>query len=481
MKNLKVNKILVAFMLMAVTALLMVFGHGPEAHGVAMAAVGAVSLTDTEKGALNENEQKVLLAAKKLMEQTKEDFIKGVITKDELTAAIGAVQGDLKTEAGKSLRDAVKEIEAIAIKQGTTLQELGAKYSGIEAGNKSIGQVLEENKDELLKVYQNGSGSKTFMIQMNHKGEYVMRPFDVTKAAGPHGTIANTGGSTQAASIAQSIDAASLLRIGGDSAIISQYRNTPWVFDLTNVVNAGYEMPLAMWFEEQAKAGASATVVEGATKPKSQFSYTLKSSTYKKEATLIGFTEEFSLDFGRLQSDILGKGKIDLINNINASVLTNILTAATAYNTASSFNGGVSMTNPNDYQVLAAMAAQVDSATFGANSNAAVMSTFKKYQLGTLQDSQGRWIDRPSVLNPLAFVGNPGMGADDVLVGDLKQYNVILRGGLIVRVGYNGTDFANNMFSVVLEQFYFDYISAIRAAAIVKGQTFAAVKTALTA
>jgi hypothetical protein len=86
----------------------------------------------------------------------------------------------------------------------------------------------------------------------------------------------------------------------------------------------------------------------------------------------------------------------------------------------------------------------------------------------------------PPSLAGISQVGNPAMGTDDLLVGDFKQYNVILRGGLIVRVGYNGTDFAQNMFSTVLEQYYFDYISAIRAVAIVKGSTFAAVKTALT-
>ena len=72
------------------------------------------------------------------------------------------------------------------------------------------------------------------------------------------------------------------------------------------------------------------------------------------------------------------------------------------------------------------------------------------------------------------------MATDDLLVGDFKQFNIILRGGLIVRIGYNGTDFAQNMFSAVIEQYYMDYISGIRAAAIVKGQTFSAVKTAIT-
>jgi hypothetical protein len=50
-----------------------------------------------------------------------------------------------------------------------------------------------------------------------------------------------------------------------------------------------------------------------------------------------------------------------------------------------------------------------------------------------------------------------------------------------VKVGYNGTDFAQNMFSVVIEQYYYDYISAARTPAIVKGPDFATVKTAISA
>ena len=71
------------------------------------------------------------------------------------------------------------------------------------------------------------------------------------------------------------------------------------------------------------------------------------------------------------------------------------------------------------------------------------------------------------------------MAADAVVVGDLRQYHMVMRGGLIVKIGYNGTDFAENKFSVVMEQYYFDWISNIRKSAIVKGPTFADVKTEL--
>jgi hypothetical protein len=478
--QIKMNKYLVIVLGVLIAIALFIVGKGTGHEEVTLAAGAVVSLSEQEKTEFNEGEQKLVLAVKKMVANLKDEISNGKIPKEEITAIIGAVKADLKTDEGKSIFEEFKRIEQIAKDQGTTLSQLGLKMNGVETGNKSIGQVLEEAKDELKEVYQRGSGQKTFMVQVNHKGEFVAKPFDLTsKAADAHATIANIGGNGGSASIAQSIDAASLLRLGGDSTIISQYRNTPWIFDLCNIVNAGFEMPLAMWFEEQAKQGASTAVLEGGTKPKAQYSYTLKSATYKKEAVLLGFSEEFSLDFARLQSDILGKGRVDLVNRINSAVLARLNTAATAYNTGAAFQGSVAVPDVNDYDAIAAMAAQVENSTFGAVANAAVMSTYKKYRQGIWKDTQGRYLNRPDVLQNLAFVSNPDMATDDVMVGDFKQYNILMRGGLIVRVGYNGTDFAENKFSTVMEQFYFDYISTIRAVAIVKGSDFATVKSAI--
>jgi hypothetical protein len=478
MKNFRINKWMVFAIGLFVTLALVMLGKGHEAAHIGLADVGAViTLTDEEKTGFNEQEQKVILAVKKMADQMKKGIKEGLISKEDLGTLISGVQMELKGEQAKSLKEQLESLKELAKTQGTTLTELGLKMNGVESGNKSIAQVLEENKEDLKKVHKQGSGVAEFMITTNEKGQFVARPFDRTKATSVHATIDGIGSGTS--SIAQSINAASILRMGGDAPIQSQYRNSPWIFDLCNLVNVGFNMPFAVWYEEQAKAGASATVLEGGSKPLSQYAYTLKSSEYKKEATLLGFTDEFNLDFERLQSDILGKGRTDLINRINTVVLANIISAATAYNTSSSF--GTRTGNAiNDWVALAALAAQVDSATFGANANAAIMSTFKKYNIGTIQTSQFEWVDIPSVLSNMAMIGNPAMAADDVLVGDFKQYNILLRGGLIMKVGYNGTDFAENRFSTVLEQYYFDYISTLRTPAIVKGTTFAAVKTALT-
>ena len=398
------------------------------------------------------------------------------------TAAKGKISEEVFKNFQSASKEATEKMEEILLKQGTTISELALKIDQSKAaGAKSIAQTLSEDEVELKKVYNNGSGTKNYMLMVNEKGETVMKEHGGTKAVGPVATIAGINGGT-AASIFQNIDAASLLRLGGDSSIISQYRNSTWLFDLVTIVNAGWDNMLAMWFEEVVKTGSSAIVAEGGVKPSVQYGYTLKTATYKKEAMLIGFTEEFSLDFARLQSDILGKGRTDVMNRINTVLLADLVAAATAYNTGTQYKNGavIPTANYNDYITIDAAAAQVDAATFGAKANAAIMNTFKNHRVNTQMNTYGEFLQPPAALQGITMIGNPAMATDDLIVGDLKQMNLILRGGTLVKVGYNGNDFSQNMFSVVIEQYFYDYISAIRAVGIVKGTTFSAIKTAIT-
>lgn len=384
---------------------------------------------------------------------------------------------------------AVQAVKAICEKQGTTLAEVALKLSSDQIGTKSPAEVLRADNEELRKIYSQGNGNKTYMLNINAKGEWVMKPIDMTKTTGLEATIAGVPAGA-VASITQALDAATLLRVGAGSMINSQYRNSAWIFDLCNTINASYisAQPFAMWFDEQPKVGASATVVEGATKPSTQYLYQLNSATYKKEATLIGITEEFHIDFAQLESDLLNKGRIDVINRVNQAILPDIISAATVYNSSAAFKGSSGgVPNVNDYDAIAALAAQVDNATFGGvKTNVAIMGTNKKYRMGLTKNTLGSYLNPPEVLAGVSFIGNPSIdaafpGVEGLISGDLKQFNIILRGGLIVRVGYNGNDFGNNQFSTVMEQFYYDYISTVRKVAIVQGPDFATVKAAISA
>jgi flagellar biosynthesis chaperone FliJ len=478
MKTFKVNKFLTAGLLLLVTALLFILGKGPEAHGIAMATGAVISLTDAEKKEFNEAEQKMVLAIKKMAVELKDSVDKGFVSKEELHNAVKGIKSSVTSEELKALQDQLKELETAAEKQGTTLQEISAKLSGAEGNFKSIADQLKADETELRTIYKNRTGVKEYILNVTSKGEWQMKPYDSSKATGTHATVDGVGAGVTS-SVTQNIDATTLLRLGAGSNIVSNFRNTPWIFSLCNLINVGVDNKFFMWFDEQAVQGGSTNVAEGGTKPKQQYSYKLQTAPYKKEAVLVSFTDEFSLDFQQLQSDIMSKVQIDLFNRINIAVLTDLIAnGSTAYNLA--YTG---ITAANDWDVLAAMAAQVENNTFASLANTAIMTTIKKYKLGTIKDAQNRWLNPPDVLNNLGIVSNPDatLGADGVLVGDFKNYNIALRGGVIVRMGYNGTDFAENKFSTLTEQYYFNFISSIRKAAIVKGPDFATVRAAISA
>lgn len=431
------------------------------------------------------------------------------MTKEEMDALVAKVQDELKRERDKTqetIKSVVAEIvkqngyateeqykaiekaqkeenermEEILKKQGLTLDELQKKVSTQAGAVKSISEVLKESEEDLRKTFRNQMGVKEYMLYYNEKGEVIFQPFDRTaeKAPGTTGTVDGLSGVGSLSSVIQNITGAGILRMNANAPIVDNYVNSPWVFDLVNTTTADFmTSALATYWEELPREGAPAIVPEGGTKPLVQYRYRLRNHEYKKFAQLISFTDEFSYDFRKLQDDIMTKGRRDIRNGINTLILADVITNATAYNTGTEFG---TVATPNDFDAIAAMAAQVDNATFGNKANAAIMSTFRKYKMGITKATTGEYLNRPDVISDISFIGNPSMTADQVVVGDLKQYNVIWRGGMIVKIGYNGTDFAENKFSVVMEQFYFNYISEARKPAIVKGPNFADVKTAIT-
>lgn len=478
MKRLSIDRTMLFIMASIATAVLFMFGD-KSTYTEMIIASGApvIALSEADRAELNETELKMVSAVEKLAGQIYEKVEKRAVTKEEVTAMLSGVKDSLRNDELKKLNDAFENIKQAAEKQGTTLSQIESKLASSSArGFKAISEVLQESKEELKRVYEQGSGTAKFMVMVNNKGEFVMSP--VEKAAGPHATIDAVGSGGNTSSVTHNLSTASILRLAGsDANIVSQFRNTPFIFDLVNTTTAGFDIPFAIWFEEQARQGNPAVVAEGGTKPTVQYAYQLKSAEYRKAAALIGITQEFNLDFGRLENDIMGKGRADVIQLVNDDVLTRIQSAATSYSTGASFGA---VTDANEFDCIAAMAAQVDNATKGgATANAALMSTFKKYKMGVAKSDNKGYLNPPSILSSIAFIGNSAMGSDEVIVGAMNMYNIILRGGFIVKIGYNGTDFAENRFSVVMEQFYYDYISDIHKAAIVKGPDFTTVKSAI--
>lgn len=407
---------------------------------------------------------------------------------DAATKAMQENKG-LTADEFKTFKDAtesaINEVKEIAAKQGTSLlslqESVGAKGKKLDI----LANVMQKDEAEIEQIKKQGFGNKTYMAHIGVDGHIYARPFDETKAVLPfvNQTVGGNipgGSDTFSASVSQSISGASILRLGADAPIVQRFKNTPFIFDLCNIITAGWDMPIAAWWEQQAIQGSPAIVAEGDSKPRIQYEYKLKTAEYKVAAAMIGFSDQFKLDFAHLYSDIMSQGRTDLVNKINTEILTNILSAATSYSQGS-YPG---ICEPNDFDAIIAMAAMADSATFGGNplgtmTNAALMSTSKKWSIGSMKNGIADYIKRPEILDNIPFVGNPAVGADDIIVGDFRRYNIMLRGNFIVKVGYNMDDLARNRFSAVLEQYYFDYIPEIHKSAIVKGATFATVKAAI--
>jgi hypothetical protein len=423
-------------------------------------------------------------SAKAIAESATEKGKENLITKDLF-------------ETYKSQAEAIVNIvKEASIKQGVEIDVLKNIITGDKnSKSEDVAEFMHKNKDR-IKAASKNKETFEFMVFKDDAGKFQAKEVQKLdnggyqfKTVGPHATadgIAGAGnvGAGNVSSIFQTISAAGILRAVPNAGFEANYRNNQWLFPFLGMEQVGMENRTAFWFEEEAVTGGSGTVAEGASKPYVQYGARLKNADYRKRAVVLEFTDEFAFDFEFLKSRFLGQARIDLLNDINTDVFGRLVTAATAYaaGDATAFKaayGGV-VTGANNFDVLVAMATKVNNATFGANANAAILSTYKAGAMAILKDTQGKYLDGPKYLNTMAMIENPGVGTDDVFVGDFTQYKMQMRGGMIVRVGQAGNNLIENKTTYVMEQYYFDYISSKRTPAIVKGQTFAAVKTLIT-
>lgn len=392
-------------------------------------------------------------------------------------------KGDYEKEQ-KALQTAIETVKTIAEKQGKTLTELESKLSSSVGGTgmKSLHQLMDEDAEEIKTIRSNGFGNKQYLLRQDVNGNVFAERYD-RKAQVPHAhqTVGGSSGTdTFVPAVTTGVnDIASVIRLANQNNLVNQYRNTPFVFDLVNVIPTSMNTQTAQWWEELTVQGGSSTVAEGTVKPIAQYQYEFKMSPYKKEAVRIGFSDEFRLDFGRIQHEALTNGRKDLYNKINNDILADVKSKATALSITSGNPFYQSVLNPNTFDIIAGMASQVDGASFGgALANGALMSTGQKYFTGITKDLQGGYMNRPDVLSNIAMIGNKAILDNDLLVGDFTKYNVMMRGGIIVKVGYATGDWESNKFSVLLEQYYFNYIPTIHTEAIVKSEITTA-KTAI--
>lgn len=466
MKKIRMNRSLRIVLGSIAAVLLFILGAHGQDHAGALYATGAaaVVLTEEEKSAIpDENAQKVVLAIKKAMVLQMEEFKRGVIDDTGLQAKLKELKDGLTATELKGLNDTLET-------QGNSITELRGKLNAQPTPVKNLLQAfkdeVDEAKDELADIRRNRAGAKAFVLKNFSVGQ--------TKTAGVTGTIV-IGAETDA-SIEEQGSATALLRLG-DGPIYEAQRGVPFILNFVNVGQT--DAPALIWFDEVATEGAFAIVAEGAAKPLLQYKFERRTAEYRKAAGYTVITDEFTMDFPRLVSTINRLMRIDVRNKMNALILADMVTSASSY----SYSGLDDLVdNADDYAAIGAAIAQLQNNFY--TPNVLVLNPGDAWRMRlTKSTGDGQYLMPPFSWNGQTYefgrvIVDPAVAIGNFFVGDGNVYNVDLRGDVIVRIGYNSDDFIKNQYSMVVEQYFYNYISNIRKAGLIYGN-FATIKAAI--
>lgn len=423
-----------------------------------------------------------------------------VLTKEELAQSLELIKDKLKSEITpivetivknnnrateeqkKAIDDAQKEalekLENITKQHGDLIKQMqDDKLAKQKAIPKSFISKLEEDKKAFDRMKVEGTGWVSYEVKYDKGGNLIV----ANKADIFHATI-DLDSPDLVSSVVNSMTDAAAMRSQAGADIYKMFENGNWLFDLVNYSVASEDKSYHTYWEEITpivpEDVETFLVTENARKPQMQYRWELKSVEYEKLAIMFKVTDEFYKDFPRFVQEIQTKGIAKVLSEVNQTVLANIQTNATAFVPTSVWTGANGVPDANEYDAIMAMAAQVETSTYQNMANVAIMNTSKYWRINALKDGQYNYLQTPRVLANMRMVGNPSVGLDNIIVGDLKQYNLVMRGNPIIKIGLDGEDFSHNRRSVIVEQYFYNYIPANRRPAIVKGD-FATAKAAI--
>ena len=199
--------------------------------------------------------------------------------------------------------------------------------------------------------------------------------------------------------------------------------------------------------------GAVAVVAEGAVKPLLQYKFQRTSTSRKKYAGRIEWTEEFEMDFEALLDAIVDMFERDVITAWQDDLINIITTNATAY-VSSSLDG--TLVSPDNGLAIVAAAQQVKA--LGYTPNFVLMNPVDIDAAVYTQDADGNFQLKPYIDasgNRIAGITViPSLKIDEgtALVGDFSIYKEI-HSAFIIRRGQYGDQFIENEYTLVGEVF----------------------------
>jgi hypothetical protein len=358
-----------------------------------------------------------------------------------------------------------EQVENIIREETGKYAEILGEFDASKPGTVKAALVEQGNKiNELLEQIGKGLGGSTTWedfkkeldsptIQDQLKENKKKKSGNVTftmKVAGPE---TRTGGVTNSStSLTNQL-------VGNENApVYTIRRGKPFILEFVTVGQT--DAPALVWFDEVPRTGDFAVTAEGATKVLIEYVFNRTSTDYRKAAGRVIITEEFDKDYPRLVSTIKQLMNIDCLNEMNALILTDMISQASPF-AYTGLNGAIS--NPDDYAAIGAAICQLQS--FFYEPNVLVINPADAWAMRLTKDLQGRY-----QMSPLtgadgktyefgAIITDPRVAIGYAFVGDGSIYNVDLRGELIVRMGYSTGDFEANQYTLLVEQYFFNHIS----------------------
>lgn len=271
------------------------------------------------------------------------------------------------------------------------------------------------------------------------------------------------------------------------SNIISPIRKRELRY-MANVTVGTVGTDRVFWIEEFDELGTPIMLAEAATKTKLSVNYEEQVERVKKIAVTGKITTEFFADLPQLvsfvQTNLMKRMDIVLEDQLFSGDGTgnNLLGGITV---ASAFTGGGlagEVDDANDADVIEAIRLQSEEAFHTPNAVFVHPSTIAGIRL--LKGSDGHYLiprfvsDDQMNVGGMRLISTTAVAEDVFLGGDLTTLNVRIRSEIGFEIGLSGTDFEENLRTILTEKRLVQFISVNDTAGLITA-TFTAAKAAL--
>jgi len=232
---------------------------------------------------------------------------------------------------------------------------------------------------------------------------------------------------------------------------------------IMEISNVGTTSSKFVTYIAQDTQSTTGFINEAGTKANGQVQYTEVSVAVKKVAGFIKVSKEMLSDLSFVQAEINNDLMASIEQNMDDQLLNGngagnnidgVINQSTAW-AAGIFAGAV--TNPTVIDVLRVAKAQIEGANFTPTH--IVLHPDDVARIEMSKTTQGEYTYpnfamgmAPNMqLSGLVIISSTNMTSDNFLVGDFTKFNVRVREGVNIQVGYEGDDFARNMVSILAE------------------------------